>query len=288
MMANKYPKVFIIVLNYNGGRYISDCLNSLYKIDYPNFEIIVVDNASTDGSLEMICRQFSRCYFIKNEENLGFSIGNNLGIRYSLEKMADWILLLNPDTLARSDFLTKLIEAAISETRAGILSPVIMDAKDKIWFSGGRINWWKMKVVHSCHIKRTLPYETEIVSGCAMLIKSGLFKEIGLLDEDFFLYWEDIDLSVRARQSGYSLLVVPESRIIHLEKSEEKKAGKIYWLVISGLIFFKKNSNMFNRFWIKIYYQLRKYKNKKDLNNSKNKMAQAVKRAYDDFEKYVR
>lgn len=288
MKDSRYPKIFIIVLNYNGAQVIGACLNSVFRINYPNFEVVVVDNASTDGSLEMVCRQFSRCHFIKNEENLGFSAGNNLGIRFALERMADGILLLNSDTIVREDFLSRLVEVAESEPMVGILSPVILDSKEKIWFSGGRINWWKMGTMHTCDIKSTLPYETEFLTGCAMFVRSGVFKKIGLLDEDFFLYWEDTDFSVRAKRAGYRLMMVPEARIIHLEKSEEKKRDKVYWLVISGLIFFQKNSGRFFKLWIKLYFWLRKRKNKKDLKKGENELALAVKKAYDDFEKYAR
>lgn len=288
MKDSRYPKIFIIVLNYNGAQVIGACLNSVFRINYPNFEVVVVDNASSDGSLEMARRQFSRCHFIKNEENLGFSAGNNLGIRFALERMAGGILLLNSDTVVRENFLSKLVDVAESEPLVGILNPVILDSQDKIWFSGGRINWWKMGTTHICHIKSTLPYETELLTGCAMYIKSSVFKKIGLLDEDFFLYWEDTDFSVRAKRAGYALMIVPEAKIVHLEKSEERKRDKIYWLVISGLIFFQKNSGRFFKLWTKLYFWLRKRKNKKDLKKGKNELALAVKKAYDDFEKYAR
>ncbi|MFA6047397.1 MAG: glycosyltransferase family 2 protein [Parcubacteria group bacterium] len=285
---SKYPKIFILVLNYNGAACIGACLNSIFKINYPNFEVVVVDNASTDGSLELARRQFSRCHFIKNESNIGFSAGNNVGIKFALERMADWILLLNQDTLVFENFLDKLLEAAHDDPQAGILSPVIMSDSKKIWFSGGKIDWWKMRTTHLRYIKRTLPYETEFISGCAMFIRSNVFRQTGLLDEDFFLYWEDADFSFRAKKDGFSLLVVPESRIIHLEKSEEKKESKVYWLVISGLMFFQKNSSGLLRWWLKIYYQLRKIKNWRDIKNGKNQLALAVKRAYDDFDKYAK
>jgi hypothetical protein len=286
-MKNIYPKVFILILNYNGASCISACLNSVFKIDYPNFEVVVVDNASTDGSLELVRRQFSRCHFIKNEANLGFSVGNNVGIRFALERMADWVFLLNQDTIVEKDFLSRLLKAAHEEPQAGILSPVIMDAQNRIWFSGGKIDWWKMKTTHLRYIKRELPYESEFISGCAMLAKSEVWKRVGLLDEDYFLYWEDVDLSFRVASAGFSLLVVPGSRIAHLEKSEEKKEIKVYWLVISGLIFFRKNASSLMKVWIKAYYLLRKIKNRQDIRNNKGPLAMAVKKAYTDFDKHV-
>ena len=105
-----YPKVFVVVLNYNGGHFIKKCLASVFKNDYPDFEVVVVDNGSKDGSLEMAKSNFSKAVFIKNEENLGFATGNNIGIRYSLERMADYVCLLNNDTEVEKDFIEKLIE----------------------------------------------------------------------------------------------------------------------------------------------------------------------------------
>jgi len=285
-MSNNPPKIFIIILSYNGAPVLRACLNSIFKINHSNFEVVIVDNASTDGSLEAARQQFPKCHFIKNEANLGYSAGNNVGIRFALERMADYVLLLNQDTLVEKDFLEKLLEAAGDEPRAGILSPLIMDVRKRIWFSGGEINWWKMKTIHLRYTGRKLPYETEFVSGCAMMIKAEVFRRIGLLDEDYFLYWEDTDFSFRAKRAEFALLIVPESRITHLEKSEERKENKVYWLVISGLMFFQKNSSNLTKWRLKIYYQLRKMKNRRDIKRGENKLALAVKRAYDDFDKY--
>ena len=147
-MENKWPKIFIVVLNYNGYGVVKKCLSSVFKTEYPNFEVVFVDNDSKDGSLEEAKLNFSKAHFIKNGSNFGFGAGNNVGIRFALERMADYVLLLNNDTIVDPKFLTKLISVAEKE-KAGIASPVIFDYQGKnIWFSGGKINWWKMKTVH--------------------------------------------------------------------------------------------------------------------------------------------
>jgi GT2 family glycosyltransferase len=143
-----------------------------------------------------------------------------------------------------------------------------------------------MKTEHYGEIKTQEFYESGFISVCAMLIRREVFKSIGLLDEDYFLYWEDADFSFRAKYAGFALLVVPEIRITHLEKSEEKKENKIYWLVISGLIFFRKNSTGLMKLWTRVYYQLRKLKNRRDIKNGGDELALAVKRAYSDFDRY--
>lgn len=288
MNLSNSPKIFIVVLNYNGKSVIKNCLASVFKVDCPNFEVIVVDNNSTDGSFEFAKANFSKAHFIKNEENLGYAAGNNVGIRFALERMADYVLLLNNDTEADPNFLARLIEVAEKEKRSGILGPVIFKDSDKsIWFSGGKIKWLAMKTMHSQKAETRDAYPSEIISGCAMLVRAGVFKTIGLLDEDFFLYWEDADFSVRARRAGFKNLVVAKSWVYHHERSESNKKQKTYWLVISGLIFFQKNAPFFIRPWIKIYTALRKIKNGLDLKLNRNELAGTVNRAYQDF-KYAK
>ena len=280
----KYPKVFVVILNYNGGNFIKKCLASVFKNDYPNFEVVVVDNNSTDSSLEMAKSNFSKATFIKNEENVGFSAGNNVGIRFSLERMADYVCLLNNDAEIEKDFILRLVEVLEKNSKIGIASPVIFNGENKqVWFSKGKINWLTMKANHSTKIETKDFYESEFITGCAMMIKADVFNEVGLLDEDFFLYWEDVDFSYRAQKAGFKNVVVTAAWAYHFEKSEEQKDNKTYWLVVSGLIFFKKNAPIFLCPWLVIYKIMRKTKNCLDLIRGKNPLAKTVKRAYKDF-----
>lgn len=282
------PKVFVIVLNYNGGEILRDCLRSVFQLDYPNFEVVLVDNASTDGSLKMVMESFSRAHIIRNTQNNGFSAGNNLGIRFALEKMADFVFLLNPDTLIEKNTLANLIEAANQNSQFGLLSPLIMENKSqKIWFAGGQIKWSKMKTTHLQDVISTTPYPTEYLSGCAMLIKKEVFKKIGLLDEDYFLYYEDADFCWRARKNNFSLLVVPDAKVYHFEKSEDNLVFKTYWLVLSGLLFFHKNATLLTRPWLKLYLLARKIKNFRDLKQHKNSLAETTKKAYTDYNLWI-
>ncbi|HPN96209.1 MAG TPA: glycosyltransferase family 2 protein [Candidatus Moranbacteria bacterium] len=281
---NKLPKVFIVILNYNGKNVLIDCLKSVFKIDYPEFQVLVVDNNSGDGSFEAARVAFSKCIFIKNEENVGFSAGNNIGIKYALERAADYIFLLNNDTEVKGDFLSKLVAVAEKTPSVGLVSPIIFkDKSSNVWFSGGKIDWLRMKTKHDKNIFKNTPYNSDLITGCAMLVKAEVFKRIGLLDEDFFLYWEDTDFSYRARKAGFLIVVAPESFVWHMENSNVLNKNKIYWLVISGLIFFKKNTPLWLKPWIMFYVLLRKIKNKLDRKYKKNEIAEMVKKAYDDF-----
>lgn len=283
-----FPKVSIIILNYNGKDCLKKTLSSVLKINYPNFEVVLVDNNSIDGSLEMAKGLFPNVNIIKNSQNVGFSAGNNVGIEYSLERGADFVVLLNYDTEVKNSFLFRLIESMEENPKNGVGSPVIFKNKEEeVWFSGGKIDWFRMKTNHVTKPIREDYLNSDFISGCSMIIRAEVFKEVGLLDEDFFLYWEDADFSVRAKRAGYRLMVSAKSQIFHFEKSQEKKENKVYWLVISGLIFFKKNCPLWLKPWIFFFIIIRKIKNKIDLRLRKNSINEAVKKAYQDF-RYVK
>lgn len=280
------PKVFIIILNYNGKDTIRKCLDSVFYSDYPNLEVVLVDNNSDDGSLEIAKNAYPKFHFIKNEKNAGFSQGNNIGIRFALEKMADYVFLLNNDATLEKNTLSILIQEA-EKSEAGVFSPLIFDRNGKIWFSRGKIKWSRMRNIHLRNQpKNETPYSTEYVTGCAMLVKKEVFKKIGLLSDNYFLYYEDADFSLRAKKGGFGCRVVPGARVIHFEKSENDLSGKIYWLVISGLIFFGKNAPFFWKIWTGPYKYLRRVKNVIDNFNEKNKYAPIIKKAFEDYKRW--
>jgi len=280
-----WPKVFIIILNYNGGEFLKNCLESVRDIDYPDFSVLVVDNGSQDGSFQAVPGNFPGVLTLDNGKNLGFAAGNNTGIRYALDHKADYVLLLNQDTEVESDFLKKLMVAAREHPKAGILSPLIFWKRTaEVWFSEGWINWLTMKSHHKKELRSGTPYESGFITGCSMLIKKEVLTEIGLLSEKYFLYWEDADFSLEARRHGFSTLVVPESRIYHFEAYTEPAGNKLYWLVFSGLIFFKRNAPAWARIWISLYYGLRKIKNRIDIALRPSDNARVVQKAYYDFD----
>ncbi|MFA5777687.1 MAG: glycosyltransferase family 2 protein [Parcubacteria group bacterium] len=282
----KAHKIFVIILNYNGKDAIKHCLDSVFCSDYPNLEAVVVDNDSKDGSFELAKNLYPKFHFIKNATNSGFSAGNNVGIRFALEKMADYIFLLNNDAFLEKDTLSKLVESA-ENSKAGIFSPIIYNESGNIWFSGGKIIWSKMRAIHiNERPNKKDAFSTQYVTGCAMLVKKEVFKKIGLLSEDYFLYYEDADFCLRAKKEGFDSMVVPTAKVIHCEKSELDLSNKIYWLVLSGLIFFKKNTPPAFRMLTHPYLYLRKIKNMADNLNNRNRYAPTVKKAYLDFKKW--
>lgn len=281
-----FPKVYVLVLNFNGKSTLLNCLRSIYQSDYPNFETVVIDNDSSDGSLEMAKQNFSTAHFIKNPANLGFAAGNNMGIRFALEKFADYVLLLNNDAYLEKNTLSLLIKEAEGFAGLDLVSPLIMGpGKDQLWFSGGKIDWLRLRTSHSEHVPEEKPYASEYITGCAMLIKKTVFKKIGLFDENFFLYYEDADFSLRARQAGFSLGIIPTAKVLHDEQSESGKSDKVYWLVLSGLVFFQKHFPFYLKPWFWLHLTLRRIKNISTIILRRSKLAKEVGRAYRDFSK---
>lgn len=277
------PKVFIVILNWNGKDRIIPCLRSVFSLGYGNFEVVVVDNASRDGSLELARASFGRAHFVVNEKNVGFAAGMNVGIRFALSKGAEYVWVLNNDTIVGKDSLSELVSASKASGRA-ILSPLILTPSGKTWFSAGKIDFVRMRAIHAepgVPSREHAPYETGYLTGCALFVPKEVFGTVGLFDEGFFLYYEDADFSIRAKSSGYKPLVVPGSVVVHGEQSVDNPE-KIYWLVLSGLRFFEKNTPWYFRPWIRLYILLRKMKNKADKKKGK-KEAFLVASAYEDF-----
>lgn len=248
------PKVFIIILNWNQYDDTKECLESLDKLEYQNYDIVIVDNGSKDDSFEKLKKEFPRHAFIKNKENLGFACGNNIGIEFAMENKADYILLLNNDTKATPDFLSSLIEQS-KNNNIGIASPKIMfySAPYKIWFVGGGFLSVIKKPFHKFYGQNDFFCQSDAiladwVSGCCMLIKREVIEKIGMLDGDYFNNYEDVDFCVRAKKSGFNIAVIPQAKIYH--KFAASMGGKFsplytYFRVRNNLLFFRKTYQYF-------------------------------------------
>jgi len=208
-MKNK--KVCIIILNFNGKNLIRNCLESIKNNTlYKNYKVIVVDNASTDSSVEIIRKNFGWIDLVQNKKNYGFSKGNNIGIKYALKKYnPDYFLLLNNDTKVTKNWLTNLVKVAESNKRIGILGCRQLNFKGKPAISAGWILPHKVKYYWGNEIK-----EVNWVSGACWLIKKEVIKKIGFIDE-CFTYYEETDFIARARKAGFRIVYVPSSVIYH-------------------------------------------------------------------------
>lgn len=278
----KEPKVVIVVLNYNGQKCLEQTIKSLLDLCYQKKEILIVDNDSKDNSFNLVKELFPECHFLKLPYNGGFAYGMNRGINWALSNGADFIWLFNYDAIAEKTSLEKLVLGYKSLNKEALLSPCILDEKKKVWFEGGRINFWNMRVEHKENRKSASEiYRTDFLTGCALFLPRIAIEKIGLLDEDFFLYYEDADYSLRALNKGFGLYIVSSAEVIHKEESIYNPK-KTYHLVFSGLLFFKKHSKGFFSLYQAIYVILRRLKNQLDIKMSKSS-AREVGQAYQDF-----
>ncbi|HTY91609.1 MAG TPA: glycosyltransferase family 2 protein [Methanocella sp.] len=247
------PAVFIILLNWNGKEDTLACLGSLQRLDYPSYRILVADNGSMDGSVEAIRSAFPGVRVVENGANLGFAGGNNIAIRQALQDGADYVLLLNNDTEADPGFLSRLVEAAESDPNIGIAGSKIYYYSEpkRLWYAGGSVNLWKGDTHHIGENQLDggqydEAKDTDYVSGCAMLIKRQVIEDIGLLDERMFLYYEDSDYCMRARQQGYRVVYIPSSIVWHKVSGTTGKIKdlQLFYGTRNMLLFEKRNAGL--------------------------------------------
>ena len=303
------PRVVIIVLNWNGWENSIECLESVYKIDYPNYDLILVDNASNDDSIEKIrgycggkikvesnyveytdqnkpitvkeidyneimqieleenngLNHEKSLLFIKNDKNYGFAEGNNIAVRFAMEKInPEYLLLLNNDTVVDNKFLNELINVATKSEKIGFIGPKIYyytpDEISKIVnFAGGYLN----KNTFQPHPQGgdqldNGQFETEkkvdYVEGSCLLVKNDLIKEIGLLDPEYFTYWEEMDWCIRGQKAGYDSLYAPKAVIWHKGRASDLSANSIYYMIKNRFLFIKKNAKPVQILSSTIYY----------------------------------
>ena len=251
------PKVTIIMLTWKSYQVTRECLLSLRSLAYPNFEIVLVDNASGDGSAEKLVLEFPEISLVQNETNLGFPGGNNVAIQAVLERGTDYFLLLNNDTIVAPDFLTELVRVAESDPRIGMLNPKIyyFEPADRLWYAGGSYKpWWSFAKTRGVNQRDAGRFEkveeVSFITGCACLVKATVVRQIGLLDEVFFLGFEDLDWCMRASKAGFKGYYVPSSVIWHKSSYDTKKnLGKAV-----KDFYGTRNSVLFARKHLKIYY----------------------------------
>ncbi len=230
-------KLFVIILNFNNGKDIVACSQSLIKA-YSKINIVIVDNASTDNSLQsIISLKYEELMIIKNKKNLGFAKGVNKGIRFALKKGAERVLLLNPDTEVDKGFLEPLLL-----NKADIVGPIIKFKRKGEWLYdfGGKVNFWLGRTSHNEYPKNIIRNikKADYLSGCCLLIKRRVFEKIGLLDERYFLFFEDADFCLKAKKAGFKVALEPKSIIFHkLAEGKEKPLKSIYCLLRSNFIF---------------------------------------------------
>lgn len=213
---NSGPQVACIIVNWNGWQDTIECLDALQHCTYQDLTVIVVDNGSTNESLTRIRAAYPDILLLESGVNLGFAGGNNIGIRYALAHGADYLWLLNNDTKASPDALSALVAKARSDSDIGAVGSVCYHAEApstvEAW-AGARVNLWIGYLRNS-----TVPHEDDwfhTLNGTSMLISRAAIEDVGLLDEGFFLYWEDTEFCLRLRKRGWRIAAAPDSHVLH-------------------------------------------------------------------------
>lgn len=305
-------QVSIIILNWNDWKNTIECLESIYQIDYNNYNVIIVDNGSVDGSIgyikdfcegkitpkskffkytsenkpiktieytyaqiksenskdnsekfqsdeklaqsdKKLAQSDEKLTIIKNSINYGYAEGNNIGMRYALKVFnPHYILLLNNDTVVEKDFLKELLRFAEKDKKIGILGPTVYyyDKPNKIAFIGGKINFYSGKTTHYEFNKQDRGQfhekELDYISGCGLFIRTKTIRDIGLLDPEYFLYYEDIDWSLKARRKGYKIYYVPLAKIWHKisTSDQDRSLISLYYGTRNEFRLMKKNTNL--------------------------------------------
>tara|TARA_B100000287_G_scaffold139129_1_gene131074 strand:+ start:3636 stop:4472 length:837 start_codon:yes stop_codon:yes gene_type:complete len=216
------PSVTIIVLNWNGKDLTLECLDSLYKVNYSNYNILVVDNKSSDGSVESFHKQYPNISVLELDKNYGYAEGNNRGFIYLNNDKPDYVIFLNNDTIVDKDFINPLISPLISNKNIHQTAPKIyyQNNKELIWYAGGNVNLWTGGVSHRGirqydKDKFNIEGRTEYATGCCFSMRYEDFKEIGGFDQNFPMYSEDVDLSLSIRKKNYVVWYAPDSIIWH-------------------------------------------------------------------------
>jgi GT2 family glycosyltransferase len=226
-----HPLIYIIIVNWNGWRDTINCIESLMAVDYPNFVTLVIDNASTNDSVEQIRSAFPDLLLLEMEKNLGFTGGNNTGINYALDNDADYVLLLNNDVIVDPDFLSAMAEVMENEATIGALNPKIYylnhPEEDTFWAAGGKTNLWL--AVNNNRGQDQIdrgqfekPAEIDFGTGCCLMISREALDRTGLLDDAYFVYFEDADWSYRLRRAGLTVNYTPDAKIWHAVTASSK------------------------------------------------------------------
>jgi GT2 family glycosyltransferase len=208
------PKVSIVMRNKNRFSLTSDCIKSLEKLTYPNYEIIVVDDGSTDESPKMLKTTFPHIILLRNKEYLGYCKGLNVGIRQALKNGASFVFLINNDTKDFSEnYLDEIVKIFIENDKIGLIGSRVVD------FNGKKI-WWGQ--VHKIHNRLGV---NSNIPGCGFVVRSEVFKEIGLLDEGLFRFFEDLDFIIRLRKAGYKTAFTSSVKYAHLGGGTTSRVG---------------------------------------------------------------
>lgn len=239
LVEKSYPRIVSVILNTNRRADTLACLESLAANDYPRHQALVLDNASTDGSVEAIRSAFPNVHLLGLPQNLGYAGNNNVGIQAALEQQADWVFVLNEDVVLAPGTLTRLMEVAESEARIGVVGPLVYhhDEPAVIQSAGGILTAQWLSHHRGQNEPDTgqypRPQTVDWISGCAILVRRQVIEQVGALDERFFYYWEETEWCLRARRAGWQVVLAPQAKLWHKGVQRDYRPGPnitYYWV----------------------------------------------------------
>ncbi|MFM2010663.1 MAG: hypothetical protein RLZZ479_1054 [Bacteroidota bacterium] len=249
-------KLAIVIINWNSYEVTETTILSLHNTSFKEYDIILIDNHSTDGSLEKLEATFKEITILKSNENLGFAGGNNLGIQYAIDHGYKYTMLLNNDVEVESNFIEPLVERLEGNSHIGAVQPLIYFHHDRsvIWNAGCKFNPWLGISISNGYNQRDEGQKERFkekkidwITGCAFMVKTEILAQIGGLNSQFFIYYEDVDLSFRIKEVGYQLAYVPKSVIYHIAGVSHKSKEKTKEGFISPKVHYL---NSRNRIWV--------------------------------------
>ena len=244
------PRIVAVVLNTNRREDTLACLGALAHSTYPNVGVMVLDNGSNDGSPEAIRAQFPAVQVVPLAENLGYAGNNNVGIKLAVAQGADWVFVLNEDTLVEPECLTHLIEAAERDPRLGVLGPMVytFDAEPRISSAGGRVRWAIADAVNEgmgeLDSGQYPARAVDFINGCGLLVARAALQKAGYLDDSFFIYFEETDWCVRIQRAGFGIWFEPAARMRHKAPIHHSNFGPstLYYVTRNRLRFFARHT----------------------------------------------
>lgn len=259
------PKISAILLNYNNEQFTIDCLQSLRHVTYSNLEPIVIDNGSKPESIQAVKAAAGKALVVELGKNLGFTGGNNAGLKFALDNGADYIILLNNDTIVAPDMFDILIDTMEKDPSIGVVGPMIYyyDSPDLIWSVGGTINW-KNGNTSMVGLNETdkgqygeTPQSTDFVTGCALLARRDVWEKIGGLDENFFIYYEETEWCVRAARAGFKIVYVPTAMMWHkIGLDARATTPRVYYYMTRNRLLFLRKTGAGLRSWVGLTSEL--------------------------------
>ena len=243
------PSVHVVILNWNGLADTLECLASLREQNYPRLKIHVVDNGSAAHEAATIEREHPEVNVLRQDKNLGFCEGNNVGIRHALEEGADYVLILNNDTLVPPDLVSELIDESAPLETVGAVSPVILyhPNHETVWFAG---SVWDGETAGFRHVlagrprtelKEEQPYESAYACGCCLLVHSSVLRKIGLMDARYFAYYDEADWCSRMKEAGLACYVIPRAILYHKVSGSTPSIISTYLMARNRLLWMKEH-----------------------------------------------